>query len=519
MTTWGFVVFSPVGGSGRTINKDNSYVRQTGLRMQVTPEGDCREATFDAKGSGLGVSPLDCVQITYEGQPLFYGEVRVGGNVHDVHGHQYTLRSVALRLREVAVPAGWSAPRQQAHLTVQSLISAVLPQLGGSIAGISVQDLGFDCIPIKNLHQQNPYAVLEKIAADGAALNVKVRFGVDANRIFFCRVARDDSVHIAYEDCTSNTRYTAPVAENPVTAVLWYVAKTDTGNWLTHLSVADEAAIYGTRVKPLSLTSSEGIWETAPMTLSVSSGAQVDTWVSQTADGYWQTTHDLQSAVPRLTNGAGATEYTVARVYINKGQSAAQLSLLVATDAQRLTLDNEHGFVGDIPDPAVQGQTIPSRVDTWVSVAHADGTPIAKVQSGQAVTLTGQINTLVLSQHLAARPAPHAYWDASLWLHEVRPERINTALLDKLAKYHYKIPAATPADIELHGFHSGRQGRVTLGSWQSPVEAWEYRLSAAKGMCTGILAGQADDPTALAQAELIRARDRESVITAVTSRG
>ena len=104
---------------------------------------------------------------------------------------------------------------------------------------------------------------------------------------------------------------------------------------------------------------------------------------------------------------------------------------------------------------------------------------------------------------------------------EFRPERLNTALLDRLARFHYNIPATAPADIELREFRppSACAGYVTLNGWQSPVEAWEYRLSADRGMTVGVLAGQADDPNKLAQAELIKARDGRAVITAVTSRG
>ena len=58
-----------------------------------------------AKGAGLGIGPLDAVQIAYNGTPIFYGEVRVGGNPQDVDGHQFTLRSLALRLKEVVIPS------------------------------------------------------------------------------------------------------------------------------------------------------------------------------------------------------------------------------------------------------------------------------------------------------------------------------------------------------------------------------------------------------------------------------
>ena len=93
---WRLKVWTPVGVGPRTIERDNSFVSGAGLRMQVTPNGDSREATFKAKGSGILIPPLSAVQFEYHNGtayvPLFYGQVRVGGNSRDVVGEEYTLR-------------------------------------------------------------------------------------------------------------------------------------------------------------------------------------------------------------------------------------------------------------------------------------------------------------------------------------------------------------------------------------------------------------------------------------------
>lgn len=509
MTTWTI--------NGKT--PDQSFVFRSGLRMQVTPEGDCREATFMAKGAGLGLRPLDAVQIAYNGMPIFYGEVRVGGNPHDVDGHQYTLRSLALRLREVTIPPGWSAPQQAAHLTVRSLMNAVVGQLDGTVTIGTIQDLGFNARAIKNANQQNPYALLEQIVADGAGMGVKVRFGVNANREFFCVRAREDVAALTNDMLTGATRFTAPVAETPCTAVLWYVTKRQDGSWVTHLSEAPEVAVYGRRVKPIGLTSDDGLWEVADMTLSPSAGVSVDTWtLEKDSSGGIITSHDLNLVKGRLTNGVGLAEYTSARLYLNEGQDGSEVALNVTTDAQRLVVVSQHGFVGTVTVRSGPNEyELPDRRDTW-AVLTVNGQEVMQLPSGTSFQYVGPINTAKLSLNLAARPSIR--WSANLWLFEFRPERLNTALLDRLARFHYNIPASAPADIELREFRppSACAGYVTLNGWQSPVEAWEYRLSADRGMTVGVLAGQADDPNKLAQAELIKARDGRAVITALASR-
>ena len=498
MTTWTI--------NGKT--PDQSFVFRSGLRMQITPEGDCREATFMAKGAGLGIGPLDAVQIAYNGTPIFYGEVRVGGNPHDVDGHQYTLRSLALRLREVVIPPGWSAPQQPAHLTVRSLLEAVLDQLGGAISIGTISDLGFNCRAIKNANQQNPYALLEQIASDGAGLGVKVRFGVNPNRQFFWVRAREDVAALTNDMLTGATRFTAPVAEAPCTAVLWFVAKRPDGSWLTHLSEAPEAAVYGRRVKALSLDASVNPWQVVTGSYSWLASIDYTTWtVPPNPPGVFA---DV------LTDGlAGPTDPA------QTAQVSGEFGALVFTGDQPIQRVVYAGSVWSIPPKGVSS-AVPSRL-TWSSTREPNlNRQIVGYGAGWASGVAyppGNLPAWVVAVSNSVAPGDSTV--TSFNTAEFRPERLNTALLDRLARFHYNIPASAPADIELREFRppSACAGYVTLNGWQSPVEAWEYRLSADRGMTVGVLAGQADDPNKLAQAELIKARDGRAVITAVTSQG
>ncbi|WP_339098318.1 hypothetical protein WDJ50_18310 (plasmid) [Deinococcus sp. VB142] len=473
---------------------DFRYVFRSGLRLQVTPEGDCREGTFTAKGQGVGLSPLDAVQITFDGVPIFYGEVRVGGNPYDVDGHQFTLRSLSLRLKEVTIPEGWSSPQQNAGETVRSLIAAVLPQVGGAFS-IGQINLPFDCRAIVNAQQQNPYALLEQIASDGAGLGVKVRFGVNANKEFFCVPAREDVASLSSDMLTAQARWTAPVAEAPCTAVLWYVAKKPDGSWLTHLSQAPEVGVYGLRVKAVSLTNDKGLWSTVDSTLS---------YRHAVGDGQWEAFAPASALVP--------SELTDGKVALTTSVSTAKLNLSVtATFAERI--DRVVVAAKGERYLAAQNKSVELPIEAYaLGITGSTWEP-----NGSAHYLAVPASQVNVTYYSFFAPPEQEGDTTTLKFGELRGEVLDRNLLDQLAKYHYNVPATAPADLELRGFYSGQAGNVTLNGWQSPVDAWEYRLSAARGMCTGILAGQRDDPSKLAQAELIKARDQKAVITAITS--
>lgn len=477
---------------------DFRYVFRSGLRLQVTPEGDCREATFTAKGEGVGLLPLNAVQISYDGTPIFYGEVRVGGNPHDVDGHQFTLRSLSLRLKEVTIPEGWSAPQQSASETVRSLIAAVLPQVGGAFS-IGQITLPFDCRPIANAQQQNPYALLEQIASDGAGLGVKVRFGVNANREFFCVPAREDVTTLSGDMLTGQSRWTASVAETPCTAVLWYVARKPDGSWLTYLSQAPEASVYGLRVKPVSFSNDKGLWRKVDTSFSY--------WESDDAQN-WTQADPAKKVDPKI---------------LADGEAGASSNVTFTKPYGRIRVHFQETPTRIVGTASVTWNFPNSDITYQDSalLAARQGDAISPPQWGSLTYYPFGWSPDLLDIYPFKRDPSLLSNGAkadkvTLSVSEARGEILDTRLLDRLAKFHYDIPATAPADLELRGFHPDRAGNVTLNGWQSPVDAWEYRLSADRGMCTGILAGQRDDPNKLAQAELIKARDQRAVIQAIT---
>ncbi|MFC6591668.1 hypothetical protein ACFP81_06360 [Deinococcus lacus] len=511
---WELRVWSPTGAGPRIIPRDASHIPRSGLRMQVTPEGDCREASFTAKGSGLAVAPLDCVQVVYDGVPLFYGEVRVGGNVRDVDGHSVTLRSLALRLGEVTLSEAFATPQQPAHLTVRALIQDVLGALGGTVEydPALCPDLGFDLAPVVASNYQTPRALLEKIAEAGAGLGVSVRFGVRADRRFYCVPASTDTLALT-ADMLAGLTWREPVAEAPCTAVLWYVARRADGTWLTHLSQSAEAAMYGLRVKRLSWQGSEApLWQIVEADYAADPLSTVN-WTFEASPGH-------------LSDGLGVQGQRHRIEVIRSDASAAPEPLtLTATP-------NDQG--------AVDRVVVAGRADHWthenITVGDAnylrrESTPVtADIVLGpgpQNVTLswnltpyqgTGAATSAMIAVPVTERPAG-SYTELALV--EFRLERVDRALLDRLAAYHYRTPAREPADIELRQFiaPANLPKYVTLGDYQSIVDAWEYRLTAARGLTLACLAGQAEDPAALAQADLIKARDGQAVITAITAGG
>lgn len=474
MTTWSINGKSP----------ENSFIFRSGLKMQVTPEGDCREATFMAKGAGLGLRPLDIVEISCDGQRLFAGELRVGGNTRDVTGHQYTVRSLALRLKEVVIPDGWSAPQQSASATVRSLIESVLPQLGGAFS-IGTIALPFDCRAIKNANQQNPYALLEQIAQDGAAMGIDVRFGVNAQRQFFCQPKSTGGMGMPSE-LTAATRWDAPVAETPCTAVLWYVARKSDGSWLTHMSQAPEAGQYGVRVKPVSLTSDVGIWRTAAHTLTVEQAPPL----SAEEEGRLMDADQTSGVTVSPTSGQAA------RVILTLNEPALRIGLNLSWQRNEnlspgsLKIEIPGSMVAQLPSIAIPSD--PQTDPTLINTVEGGGAPLP---AGTTLTMEG-------------KP------DKKLKLFTFRPITPDTALLDRLARFHYNIPHEAAGDIEVRGLYPIGAGQID----GVPIAAYEYRISADRGVCTGILLGQADDPNKLAQAELIKARDNQATINALISK-
>jgi len=478
--------------------------------MQLTPDGDCREASFTAKGAGLRVPSLSAVQIEYLAPsgwtPLYYGEVRQGGNARDVNGETYILRSFAQALKEVTLPPGFSAPKQPAHLTVRAIIQAALPQLAGLVLydAALCPDLGYDCREIKNANQQTVSAFLEQIAEDGAGMGVTVGWGVRPDRHFFFRPARTDTATLS-ESETLDLQWKPPIAETPYTAVLWFVAQ-HAGDWLTHLSQSPDAATYRRRVKPLPVMPGvEGIRGSA---------------YTFTATGFWSAPPDR---IPAILSGTDP----ISQYLLLLGQDDTQVIEAVFTltePAARLRVDVYFGGThpGDtaryLELTAPDGRTLRRDAAQYGSTAVGGflGYMRDTLYAGAVPWPAGTVIRLVSTPD-PAQPVGNRL--ANLSFTRLVPERANAEVLDRLAQHHYSVPASEPADIELATYRAPADlaGRVTLNDYTRAVEAWEYRLTAGRGLTLAALTGQADDPAKLAQAALIKARDGQATITALTA--
>lgn len=518
LPTWRFSVYPTNGGTAYRViypytavglplvHGVHAFLSGTngrGIRAQVTPDGDCRECVFSAVGAGMQVTPLTPLQLEYrQGDdwiPCFFGEVRQGGNIRNPGYEDFVLRGMTQRLKETVLPPNFKTPKQPAHLTVRAVIQAVINsgQLGTPALVLYDEalcpDLKFDCNEIKDAQQQTAYALLERIVQDGAGLNVNVAFGIRPDRKFFCQPERNDFSILPGERII----WKAPVAETPYTAVLWYVAERPDGTWVTYLSRSPMADVYGLRVKRVGVDLNVRAWVpvrllsgrkgvgglTTPLTVQE---------LGHLTDGL--TIKETERNIPVFTPG-------------NPGQ-------------------NNELYI------SVQAEHRASRWVVWGSANFGRDVMIFGDGTGQATfnLETDGLNefrhTLYIDAEQLGAVAGGAYVDApgfsesQFQMFEARPERVNGALLDEIAQFHYNFPAQEPAEIEIDEFRSFEDltGRVRVDEYERPVELWEYRLTGDRGMKLAALAEQAEDPAKLAQAALIKARDDQSVITALTAR-
>lgn len=525
---WRLNVYAPTGAFVRTIYRDQSAVLSDGFRMSLTPNGDCREMSFRARGSpgsdrpNWGLTPLQAVQfeILNGGAyvPLFYAQIRMGGNQQDTNGESYTLRSLALRLKAVTLPDGFKTPQQPAHLTVRTAIQAVIAseQLGSPSLIVYdeslIPDLGFDCREVANGNRQNPYALLEQIVQDGAGLGVSVVFGVRPDRKFYCQVAKTDTLTLSDSE-TRRTIWKAPVAETPITSVLWFLGKRSDGSPLNYQSYRMPNDPYGEWTHPQPIDASLIPYITAAFTATANDGTsagEVTLNSSQLApltdvsdNGNTLTVYaesDSGNVTITQTLTAGATRHTIEVTWIN-GDIA--LNKVVVNQGGTLTTYTAtqlraqgYGGVGYVL----------FRSDAYAPVPLV----LYDLAPGTVITYSGySLPTADADQRRV-----------SVVLNTSHPEIPNALELDRAAQNYYVIPASDPADIELQAFRTPSElaGRVEVGSYNRAVDAWEYRLSSKDGLILAAQTGQADDPNRKAQADLIKYRDSQSVITSITAR-
>lgn len=569
-----------------TIELDQMAVTRAGLRMQVTPEGDCREASFIARGDLMKIQPLDAVQIIYGDTPVFYGEVRMGGNAEDVDGHQYILRSMAKLLDEVPVgPMFYFYPQEGD--TLDKLIRAVaeealsqamhwpadgvpddwLPFLLNYDDGTSdIKDTGMAAPRVEGVDYETAGGVLNYFVGLSAGRGIQVRYGVNARRQLFWQVARTEVYHIDPEDAL-HLQWKPPVAEKPYTAVRWFIGKGPYGRWNTYLSRSPEASMYLTRAKTLALSSLEGLWNNVPIervemflmrpgTSDLIPATSTTSWTPTAFDGSTSPPQELSLPASPFVNREQLKKIQdwvneqadVARItFFDSETSASAIPVLAIKYPEDVALDD------------IDRITVSMQVRSWhtdspnyvgsTSVYMSYLSPSANSEPHEAELLSNPENAEVLA---VGNMGEYMYGsvDASdhhiyLWspypreskmnngtirkdnvvqyvIDEIRLQTLDTATLDRLAMRHYNTPHPTPGEIELrrpmapdslHKYITLTRPNGT--EYQSIVDAWEYRLTAGRGLTLACMLGQAEDPVSVAQADLIKSRDGNAVIEAI----
>lgn len=483
-------IWTPTGAGPRELPWETSQVLDSGLRARISPEGDGEELSLMARGAGFGVKILEALQLVMLPEaggeiPLYYGQCRFGGNTSDVDGQNYVFRSLSHRFKHCTLPEDWTAPAQAAHLTVRAAFLAVADQYAGLFLYDEAMfpDLGFDAIEIERGNGQDLHSLLEMIAADGAEMNVKVRFGVNAARQAYCMPARDTVVDLAQWGLVIPT-WLPSVAEEPVTVVRWYLQRRLDGGWLKREVEAPEAQALGRWLKRMELDPATGVvrqgigtYQFDPVRFPDNSQANVD-------------------ASAFLRDRVGLSPSTTAWLALNDLQFI-HLTISGPADTLEVSIFN-NGLDAFVLTKQEPGQP---EVELWRSLelGFFDRIFAGPFPAGTVFRARGDVQY------------------PRVQVGEMRADYIDMPLLRRISVPHLNLPATDPADLATPAFIPPDQlgGFVTLGEYQSPASAWEYRISVEGGLETAALAGQKDPPEAIAQAELIRARDQDATMNAI----
>ena len=540
---WKWLVWEPMGGGPREIGMHESFMRSDGARFQVTPEGNCVEGTFNALGRHFGVRPLRALQhlgrIGGVWTPLFYGEVRVGGNQQDDVGETYTLRSLLSRLKECQLSPGFTAPQQAAHLTIRAALQDVINsgQLGTpsliEYDEALVPDLGYDYVPVRQGNEQDPGSLIELVVQAGLRFNVDVAFGVRPDRKFFAVPKRRDVLTVTPAEL-ARAETKAPVAETPCTAVLWYIGRDLNGDWVTHRSESPDAAEYGPRIKRQEVHKSVDLWQVVPAayaqvakdaSTTMSGGAMPDSLfkdppIPPKPEYYFDQNETIRTIAD--------TQFNIVN-WDNPDPTRGRLTLtpLDGGPIDRLTVRStgygqQFIFTGD---GATETWELDQRSFVLASANPADGNPQEGIPVyadlvGSAMlpdSVTGAYLEIATKPWLTSENQP--FQTATTSVVEFRADRIDRGLLDGLAKYHFVSPAQDPADIPLSALRAPADlpGLVDTPGFTRPAAAYEYRMTAREGVRLWVMVGQAEDPAKLAMNSLIKRRDTQATLNALNA--
>jgi len=531
--TYRFKITGAMGQNPRVVERDASYLNESGFRCSLSPELLCDELTADVRNGvnsldltdlGLQLNPLDVVQVVVtDGQtetPIFFGDLRTGGNRMNPDLEGISIRGFDQRLREVSLENAAYSQQDVARLVDQVILSlAQSGQMGTAtitfpVAGIPkiVTRSGFRydaglqptlgiTLSIDDTEGGLVGDLLDKIVEAAFAVNPAqpLAWGVRPDGYFWFGLKRQDVLALDEASFRSIT-WPAPVATAPVTVVQWLIDRRSKGGlFKLYQSRSDKADLYGARVKTLTVNPGDtALWTNVPFTIQA--------WYPDLGDGFktqaigWLTDGDKTTRVA-LRNAVSDTNMPYITVQPSAAFDRVQLNVSFAaptTSAEvgSLTPDGAYSpLYTEVPGMGFAGNYYPP------------GDP----QAGTLVRVKGT--------------ATVAGDSAGILVAELQPQVLNRALLDARAAYYYKLPAIDPTDAEFDGFlePSAFRGRLRFTGvgydyatgYERAIEKFEYRMSGGGGLSTGILTGQADDPEIMAKADIIKASIAAGVVIAV----
>lgn len=519
-STYRFQVKDALGNFRATVDRDSSFILGTqGMRWSLTPEQICQEMTLVARNGavngsgGLGFKPLNLVtlEVSADGTtytPVYYGQVRIGGNPNDYLGESMTLRGLDARLRTTPTPEGAYAQMdggaQARALITDTLTTGNLGKLytlqalsvaGGPPTSIIkydpalVPDLGFNAPPITQTNHQPLGLFLDNIVTAAAAAGFKVRWGVRPDGYITMKVV--NTVETAWNNASAIWK--PPNAEVIYTAVNWAVEKRqDTGKILYYLSKGPGFALYGAESTEKQLV---GLNPWTPLALTPTYTGTATPSPSGGDTAAIIRDNDLTSSVT-LTDAAATVSASLTipqggamRLYVDATSSTGQPAQITITYTS---------------STYNQGPNDPDNGGFTKAVYYADGNfashmgVFGGLPAGAVVTL----KTLPLSTG----------GGATLVIREFRLELLNTAALDAAATAYYRTPELEPGDIYKQGLllpselgGKIRTPRVAGGpDYVANVNLWEYEVNRGNAVRTTAKIGDPDDPDKVARNTLIQ---------------
>jgi hypothetical protein len=528
-TTYRLQVRDAVGNFRATVTRDSTFILgQQGLRASLTAEQTCQEMTLVARngpragnGPGLGLNPLDLVtlEVSADGTtftPVYYGQLRVGGNPNDYTGESMTFRGLDARLRTTPTLDGAyvskDGGRQADDLILDTLKSGLLGRAytlqtlavtGQAATQIIKYDpaylpnLGFAAPAIIATNHQPLGFFLDNIVTAGAAAGIKVRWGVRPDGYITMQVV--NAAEVAWP--SARATWKPPNAEVVYTAVNWAIEKRqDTGKIYYYLSKGPAVPTYGAEMKDVQLI---GLNPWKPLVVTPTYTGTVSTTPASgdaslsVRDGDFTTSVTLTDPAVAVSAALTVPAGGAMRLFVDATSSSGQVAQVSIAYTSPV-----YTFQLRANDPTNNGFT--------KATYYADGflSTYGGLPAGAVVTL----KTL----------PPTAGGAATMTIREFRLELLDTATLDAAATAYYRTPEPEPGDLYLQGIllPTDLRGKIRTPRLSGPdyvgnVALWEYAFTTTEGVRTTAKIGDPDDPARVAQATLIKRLASQATAAAV----